>query len=292
MNARIARSMLLVVLAAVALVGWSTSLWAQGCPAQPLYSPDFTSNQSCTTLNGNATYPAPVGSAATIRSWSGSNGVVTFQATNSFTAGEVIILSGFANSTFFNNLAFPVLRTGLSSRQFEISFTGFTGPSDTGTATPLRPLQLTPAKSKQAGSAWFNTQQPVSGGFSSTFTFQLRGATTYPADGIAFVIQNSTQVNGQGNPTALGPNGCGIGFGDSSTGCTTSTGGIPNSLAVELNTYLNSGIDKSANSVSIQSNGTNANCVDPSCTLPGGLNYQLPVTMTDGNIHTVQVSYS
>ncbi len=280
------------MIAAVVLVAGSPATWAQSCPTNPSYLPDFTSNQACLTLNGNASFPTPTGTAATITSWSGASGVVTFRASNSFAAGEVIILSGFANSTFFNGLAFPVLKTGLSKSQFEITFSGFTGSSDTGTATPLKVLQITPNKLNQAGSAWYNTQQPVNAGFSTTFTFQLSNPSTFTADGIAFVIQNSTKVNSSGDPTALGPDGCGIGFGDSASGCTSFTGGIPNSLAVEFNTYLNPGVDKSGNSVSIQSNGTNPNCVDSTCVLPGGLNYKLPITLADGNIHTVQVSYS
>lgn len=71
-----------------------------------------------------------------ITSWSGTGSVVTFQAVNTFTAGEIIKLSGFVTSTFFNNRAFSVLGTGLSGTQFEIAFSGFSGGSDTGTATP------------------------------------------------------------------------------------------------------------------------------------------------------------
>ncbi|MGB0044420.1 MAG: Ig-like domain repeat protein [Terriglobales bacterium] len=290
MKIRMTRLIMRAAIAAMVVVAGSAASWAQSCPTSPLYSPDFTANQSCLTLNGNASFPAPTGSAATITSWSGAGGIVTFIAPNSFTAGEPISLSGFVNSTFFNGLAFPVLGTGLSSTQFEIAFSGYSGSTDTGTATPLNVLQLTPYTTYQAGSAWYNTSEPVAGGFSTTFTFQLSGAGSsqqgYPnADGIAFVIQNSVL-------TALGPYGCGIGFGDSSSGCAPPTGGIPNSLAVEFNTFFNPGVDQNNNSVSIQSNGTNANCVDPTCTLPGGLNYNLPVTLADGNIHTVTISYA
>ena len=60
-------------------------------------------------------------------------------------------------------------------------------------------LRLTPNQSGWAGSAWYNSQQVVSGPFSTTFTFQLTGANDgtlcgdvpCPGDGIAFVIQNS-----------------------------------------------------------------------------------------------------
>lgn len=149
-------------------------------------------------------------------------------------------------------------------------------------------LRLTPNSTFTAGSAWYNTQQPVSGAFSTTFTFQLSGYNTQygPADGIAFLIQNSAN-------NALGPDGCGIGFGDDQTGCTSSTGGITSSLAIELNTYLNQGIDPSNNDVTIQNcAGTGANSVDPTCTVVGGVNSSLPVTMADGNVHTLTINYS
>src|ERR1039458_2922350 len=70
-------------------------------------------------------------------------------------------------------------------------------------------LRLTPNQAYWAGSAWYKTQQPVAGAFSTTFTFQLSGSTNTgfgPADGIAVVIRSSAL-------TALGPNGCGIGSG-------------------------------------------------------------------------------
>jgi len=76
------------------------------------------------------------GSQVTISSWSGSGGVVTFQAVNSFTAGEVVKLSGFSVSTFFNGKAFSVLGTGLSGTQFQIAFSGYSGGTDSGVATP------------------------------------------------------------------------------------------------------------------------------------------------------------
>ena len=76
------------------------------------------------------------GTQATITSWAGSGSIVTFQAVNSFTAGEIIKLSGFAHSTFFNGLALQVLGAGLSTSQFEVQFSGYSGSTDTGVATP------------------------------------------------------------------------------------------------------------------------------------------------------------
>jgi hypothetical protein len=146
-------------------------------------------------------------------------------------------------------------------------------------------LRVTPAVWSQDGSAWFNTPQPVAGAFSTTFTFQLSGSTTYPADGFAFVIQNSAL-------TALGPtnDGCGIGFGDSSTGCAPTTGGIPNSLAVEFDTYQNAD-DPNSNHVAIQSCQTGPNTTDSGvCRIADNSN--LPITLSDGSVHTVTITYS
>src|SRR3989442_15603376 len=58
-------------------------------------------------------------------------------------------------------------------------------PVNNGTANVLR---LTPATMSQAGSAWFNIQQPVAGGFTTKFQFQFTDPSVPPADGIAFVI--------------------------------------------------------------------------------------------------------
>jgi hypothetical protein len=72
----------------------------------------------------------------TITAWSGSGNIVTFTSSNAFTAGELVKLGGFLTATFFNNQVFSVLSTGLSGSQFEVSFSGYSGGSDTGFATP------------------------------------------------------------------------------------------------------------------------------------------------------------
>ena len=161
-------------------------------------------------------------------------------------------------------------------------------PAVSTTATVLR---LTPTTWSAAGSAWYKALQPVAGGFSTTFTFQLSDTTTYNADGFAFLIQNSTA-----GTSALGPYGCGIGFGESNY-CTAQPppDGITNSLAVEFNTYQNANVDPSNSDVTIQNcSGTGANSVDPTCQIAVlDLTTLTPaIIMTDGNIHTVTISYT
>jgi len=102
------------------------------------------------------------GSQATITSWAGVGSVVTFQAVNGFTAGEIVKLSGFVTSTFFNGLVAQVLGTGLSGTQFEIQFAGFSGGTDTGIATPqfgygIVSITQPPQKSEQSHPGHFRS---------------------------------------------------------------------------------------------------------------------------------------
>jgi len=161
-------------------------------------------------------------------------------------------------------------------------------PSVAGGSTVLR---ITPNSQAWTGSAWYTTQQPVSGPFSTTFTFQLTGAgESSPGDGIAFVIQNSAT-------TALGPEGCGIGFG-MTINCPVPygpQGGIPNSLAIEFNTFQNYNVDPSSSDVTIQNcSGTGANSIDPSCSLgvKDLTTLQNPINLADGNVHSATITYA
>jgi Legume lectin domain len=67
-------------------------------------------------------------------------------------------------------------------------------------------------------------------GFTTDFTFQLSDAN---ADGIAFVIQNSSA-----GAAALGPTGGGLGYGSDQPG---GAGGIANSIAIKFDLYNNNG---------------------------------------------------
>ena len=156
-------------------------------------------------------------------------------------------------------------------------------------------LRLTTNAPNQTGSVWFNTQQPVQNGFSTTFQFQFTNpSSTTPADGIAFVIQNSS-VNAIG---FTGGNGGALGYGDQDSSADNTTGeGIPNSLAIEFDTYQNSRWDSTIPHVAVQSCGVGkntshhgqvcTNSLDPS-TLGGPVSVP---NLLDGKVHKATISY-
>ena len=224
----------IALLAGLVMAG-STGAWAQ-CPASPAFTPDFTNNQSCLTLNPSAAFVAPA----------------------------------------------PIL---------EQASTPSNPPQPPPQGTVLR---LTPNTIFVSGSAWWNTPLPVSGHFSTTFTFQMSGANTLlPGDGIAFVIQNSPQGL-QALDADNGQDGCSIGFGQAANGsCTPNAGGIPNSLAVAFDAYQNTEIgDPSANHVEIQSCGTGANSVDSNCRIGDHDLTSDQINLADGHVHTATITFT
>ncbi|HTG45229.1 MAG TPA: Ig-like domain-containing protein, partial [Verrucomicrobiae bacterium] len=125
-------------------------------------------------------------------------------------------------------------------------------------------LRLTPAINSQIGAAWLNARQSVEFGFETVFQFQVSQLGGSGADGLAFVIQNNSVP-------MLGSAGIGIGYGS-----------IPNSLAVEFDTYQNSQApDPDANHVSIHSLGIAPNSADESASL---VTVSPVVQFSDGNV--------
>jgi len=148
------------------------------------------------------------------------------------------------------------------------------GPTAVGTTqnptfiqdpAPAYAVQMTHSEGSQDASMWFSVPQNVANGFNMWFEFRITpNASAYAtADGLAFVIQNALSggydatagctATGQG-PTALGGGGGCMGY-----------GGIPNSVALEFDTYNNEPWDSAdygsgsnyANHIALQSCGLN-----------------------------------
>ena len=143
-------------------------------------------------------------------------------------------------------------------------------------------LRLTTSTQNAAGAYWADEKMPVADGFRARFRFRISDpvANEYQdgADGLAFVIQDAP--DGVDAVTRGG----GIGY-----------HGIPNSLAVELDTYRNDGEhgaddfgDPDGNHVSVQSRGTEPNTIDHAASLgqAAGL-----AELMDGKPHEVVVDY-
>jgi Bacterial lectin len=176
-----------------------------------------------------------------------------------------------------------------------------------GTATTSgNALQLTSSTGDQTGSAWYTTAQNVEQGFSTCFQFVFSNSSTPPADGIAFVIQNASA-----GTSAIGfaeGNGGALGYGEADASTVPSQGaGIPNSLAIEFDTFENSWdpepMNGSASHVAVQSCGTGPNTSHHGEYCGGTINgvnmgsnstlgAPVPVpNMADGKVHTVMITY-
>jgi len=164
-------------------------------------------------------------------------------------------------------------------------------------------LRLTPALTQRVGGAWFNFKQPIAGGFTSVFTFQITNSlenSNFPADGIAFVIQNAppSEIPPFSGTAALAGAGGSLGYSAGLAFPTSEnqiTPGISNSLAVEFDTLQNPW-DPNNNHVAVQSCGTGENSefhafgdFPGTCTL--ALNSDLSTTLWNGDVHTATIDY-
>ena len=169
-------------------------------------------------------------------------------------------------------------------------------------------LRLTTANTNQHGSAWFATQQPLASGFTTAFQFRLTNTNScflcsFPADGMALVIQNDPAATGALGYTGNGQN---IAYGNNDISTAHGSGSaILNSLAIELDTHLNSDYsDPNGNHIAVQSCGPNnsstltPNSADHNYTCPNGSLAKLALqslpsglSLTDGLTHTITVNY-
>ncbi len=190
--------------------------------------------------------------------------------------------NGNGNAPFTNGATLVVVyRIVVPVQPLIFNFANFlstTGLTLNGTATNAGTggaLRLTSSGS-QAASSWFSQLVPVSNSFTTTFQFKITSVTNPPADGLVFVIQT-------GGVNAIGGGGGQIGY-----------HGIPGSVAVEFDTYLNNPDygDIDANHVAIQSNGALPNSSDHRTAANKGINNAPGFNIADGLPHTVTITYA
>jgi hypothetical protein len=169
-------------------------------------------------------------------------------------------------------------------------------------------LRLTAANTNQHASAWFKTQQPLASGFTIAFQFQISSSNScfhcsFPADGLALVIQNDPSGTGALGYTGNGQN---LAYGNNDVSTASGAGAaILNSLAIELDSHQNSDYsDPDGNHIAVQSCGPNnsstltPNSADHNYMCPNGTLAKLALqslpaglSLTDGSAHTITVNY-
>lgn len=164
------------------------------------------------------------------------------------------------------------------------------GNAATTTTSDGTVLRVTPSAGTQAGAVYSTT--PVTLGSNATFStsFQFRftsPAGIDPADGITFVLSAS--------PSGLGSTGIGMGY-----------SGVPNSVAIEFDTFNNygslAGEPNSSNHIAVDTNGSLQNLAassvygNPSCGFTNGSPAQNTYTaagcMSNGNLWTATITYN
>ena len=136
-------------------------------------------------------------------------------------------------------------------------------------------LRLTPAAGGMEGAAWHTADKPfVSVDWETTFDFNLNENVDSPggSDGFVFIIQNHA-------PTYLSGGGGTLGYYN-----------LPNSLAVEFDTFQNSEAnDPSQSHISVHTNGIGENTWDESFSLGA---YSTPSIIDDATTHTAKIGYT
>ena len=112
---------------ALLTIGFAAGLSTLGCGSQ--YRPVVSAINPVGPAGQPTKYAVAVSSPNTtpvlVSGYTIANGVITLTvpAPNPFVAGQAVSLSGFSSSPFLNGQSLTVLSTGLSSTQFEASFT-------------------------------------------------------------------------------------------------------------------------------------------------------------------------
>ena len=191
----------------------------------------------------------------------------------------VIAVVAVAASVVVNGPAVASSTTCASYTDFS-STAGLTLLGDA--STNANDLQLTPDLVGETGAAYTTAQVPVVKGFKSTFSFQVTHSAQ-AADGFAFVINASATVI----PATPGydPGGSGLGY-----------NGLLNSVAIEFDTFQSTD-DPNDNHISVHPSGFGiaGDPIDSDDTVGSvastGTSSLHGVTMSDGNVHNVTISY-
>jgi lysophospholipase L1-like esterase len=262
---------------------------------------DWTYTPALVAPPAPANLTAVAGPGQVFLRWTGSPGAASYNVYRSTGGSPVLVQSGITDPFFVD--------TGLSSAStysYQVTSVGIGGesaPSAMASATPVAPnidfsagfsntgglanangsakfngsvLQLTDGRGNEAGSAFFSNAVGVTQ-FATQFDMQLINAN---ADGLTFTIEGVS-------PTALGPNGGGLGYGPMLAG---GQGGIPRSVAVKFDLYNNQG--EGGDSTGLYVNGaapTNAGSIDLSSSINLHSGHIFHVAMTY-NGATLQVS--
>jgi uncharacterized repeat protein (TIGR03803 family) len=148
-------------------------------------------------------------------------------------------------------------------------------------------VRLSKSESYSTGSIFFNEPQIISSGFRTSFSFRFSdGYNDYNdgspagADGMAFILQSN-------NPMAIGGTGFDIGY-----------AGIPNSLAIEFDTYRNDDDpaydcgDPDGSHVAVFSKGNLPNSSDHRTSALLGSTSNIPLLKADSTIYYAKIEYN
>jgi len=145
---------------------------------------------------------------------------------------------------------------------------------------------LTSAQQHRVGYVWIKDKVPVVNGFSLTFSFRMNkgkndidDGSLPGADGLSFIIQNN-------NVQSFGNSGGGIGY-----------SGIPNSFAIEYDTYWNqfpadSYNDPNGNHIGVFCSGALPNTSDHKSQFCLGTNNTIITLRSDGTIYYSKIDYN
>lgn len=149
-------------------------------------------------------------------------------------------------------------------------------------------IRLTDTRVNQTGAVWFTKKVNVAEGFSTKFAFRFSDGTnnncndnSLPgADGLAFVIQNYSNL-------AFGLSGGGLGY-----------DGIPNSIAVEFDTFNNDStqienlFDPNGNHIAVQSCGESTNTAKHNEECNIAINSEIFPLRSNGKIYYAKIDYN